>query len=431
MNKKELQEKLAAALLAARAVCDEAEKAGRELTADERQKIEAALKEAKGYKDRLKVIEGDEELKRQILDMGAGIELIPEGQGKRPDGVPAGRGKTLGEQFVSAPQFQAWMKTIAPSGVVPEAARGLNCPPVEFKDLGLFRKDLITGLSDVSAGAFVNTDITGLYEAIGRYPLVLRDLISVRQTTSDLVEFVQQTQQVSEAAPVPEANVKHPSGATGEIAGTKPQGTMYFEKIQAAVKTIAVYVGVTKRALSDAAQIRGIIDQELREDLADELENQLLNGNGIGENFLGIANQPGTLIQAFNTNILTTCRQAITTLLVTGRQIPSAWMFNPADWETVDLLQDANNQYYWGGPLTQGPPRLWGVPVVQSFHKAAGTALLANWRKCVLWDRQQATISMTDSHDDWFIRNMVAILAELRAAMGLIRPTAFVDVALA
>jgi hypothetical protein len=373
VNKKELQEKLKAALLGARTICDKVDEEKRDFTPEERQKVEGFLTEASKLKDQLNQVESDESLRKQILDMGAGIELAPADGQKRPDGAPAGKGQTLGERYLNAPQFRAWMKQIAPSGQVPETLRGLNCPPVEFKNLGLFRKDLITGLSDVSAGAFVNTDITGLYEAIGRYPLVLRDLISVRQTTSDLVEFVQQTQQVTEAAPVPEANVKH---------------------------------------------------------LADELENQLLNGNGVGENFTGIANQAGTLIQAFNTNILTTTRQAITTLLVTGRQIPSAWVFNPTDWETIELLQDGNNQYYWGGPLRQGSKTLWGVPVVESFHKAAGTALLANWRKAVLWDRERASISMTDSHDDWFIRNMVAILAELRAAFGLIRPTAFVDVAL-
>ena len=38
---------------------------------------------------------------------------------------------------------------------------------------------------------------------------------------------------------------------------------------------------------------------------------------------------------------------------------------------------------------------------------------------------------MTDSHDDWFIRNLIAILAELRAAFGLIRPSAFCQVLLA
>jgi hypothetical protein len=34
---------------------------------------------------------------------------------------------------------------------------------------------------------------------------------------------------------------------------------------------------------------------------------------------------------------------------------------------------------------------------------------------------------MTNSHADFFIRNLVAILCELRAAMGVIRPTAFVQ----
>jgi HK97 family phage major capsid protein len=277
----------------------------------------------------------------------------------------------------------------------------------------------------------VNTDYTGLYEPLGRFPLTIRDLISIRQTGSDTVEFVRQTQQVTEAATVAEANVKEYTGATGEISGTKPQGAMYWEKVQATVKTIAVWVGATRRALSDAAQLRGIIDQELRDDIAEELENQLINGNGVGENFLGVLNQPGILNQAFNTDILTTCRQAITTVMVTGRARPTAWVFNPLDWETVDLLQDGNNQYYYGGPLSMGPTRLWGVPVVQCQSHAVGTAILADWRKCVLWDRQQTQIFVTDSHADFFIRNIIAILAEMRAAFGVLRPAAVCQVALA
>jgi HK97 family phage major capsid protein len=303
---------------------------------------------------------------------------------------------------------------------------------VEFKSLGLFgRKELIAGADLTSAGAFVNPDITGIYEPIGRYPLVLRDLIAVRPTGSDSVEYVRQTQQVSEAAPTAEANVKYPTGATGEITGTKPQGEMHFEKVYETVKTIAVYVGATKRALADAGQLRGIIDQELREDLADELENQLLNGNGVGENFTGLVNQTGTLIQAFGVDALATCRNAIASLLVVGRQVPTAWVFNPLDWAAIELLRDTAGQFYGPGPFAQGLRQLWGVPVVQSFHIAQGSAWLANWRKAVLWDRERATISITDRHDDWFIRNLIAILAELRAAFGLIRPTAFINVLLA
>ena len=422
MNKKERMQK---ALLDARAICDLCEKEKRDFTPDERAKVSALLAEAKKLKDEIKAEEGDAALKQAILDLGAGIESgEPSGSSRTPVPVPAGKGKSIGEQFISAPTFQAWMKHVAPGGAIPESMKGLSSPPVEFKHL-------ITGTDQTSAGAFVQTDYTGIYEPLGRYPLNVLGLVARRTTTSDLVEFVRQTTQVQEAAPTPEANVKYVTGATGEVSGTKPQGQMAFEKVHATVKTIAVYVGATKRALSDASQIRGIIDQELRDDLLEELEQQILTGNGVGENFTGVLNTSGVLTQAFNTNILTTTRQAVTTLQVTGRARPNAWVFHPADWETVELLQDGNNRYYGNGPFAQGPNTLWGYPVVPSESKPQGTAILADWRKAVLWDREAASISVTDSHDDWFIRNLVAILAEMRAAFGLIRPSAFCEAELA
>ena len=57
-----------------------------------------------------------------------------------------------------------------------------------------------------------------------------------------------------------------------------------------------------------------------------------------------------------------------------------------------------------------------------------GTGILADWRKAVVWDREQASIQVSDSHEDFFIRNMVAVLAECRMAFGVIRPSAFCQV---
>jgi len=193
------------------------------------------------------------------------------------------------------------------------------------------------------------------------------------------------------------------------------------------VKTIAAWIPATKRALSDVGQLRGLLESELRDDVNEELEDQLLNGDGIGENFTGLGNTANILVQVWNTNILITARQAITNLLINGKQIPTAYLFNPEDWESVDLLRDINGNFLRGSPFMTGPTTLWGVPVAQSFFLHHGTAYLGNWRKMVLWDREQATISVSDSHEDFFIRNLVAILCELRAAMGVIRPTAFVE----
>jgi hypothetical protein len=35
---------------------------------------------------------------------------------------------------------------------------------------------------------------------------------------------------------------------------------------------------------------------------------------------------------------------------------------------------------------------------------------------------------VSDSHSDFFIRNMVAILAEMRAAFAVLQPNAFVEI---
>ena len=426
MDIKQLKEQMQAALLAARGICDEAEQKAREFTADERVKLEGYLKEAGDLKAQIKQAEGDADLRKQIMDLG-GLGLATPRDGQM--GVQPGRGQSLGERFVNAKAFQDWMKAVAPGGRIPEGARGLMSPPVEFESL-LARKALITGGSDTSAGAFVETDYTGIYEPLGRRELSLLDLIQRRTTDSDLVSFVRETAKITQATPVAEANVTTYSGSTGEVSGEKPEGTMTFTPVTEAVKTLAVWVPATKRALSDAAQLRGIIDGELREDVMEELEDQVADGNGSGENFTGILNTPNVLEQAWDTDLFTTTRKAKTYVRTTGRSMPNAWVLNPEDWEAIELTKDGENRYYYGGPLVSGPKPLWGIPVVESEAIPQGTGLLGDFRKAIIWDRQRTTIQISDSHEDFFIRNMIAILAEMRAAFGVIRPSAFCLVAL-
>lgn len=428
MDLKEMIEKRKAALLAARAIADAAEKAGRDFTTEERQQIGGHIKEAAELKKQIDAAEknaaDDAELKRQILELGEGLNEPQKSNGQHAGNGMAGRGKTIGERFVEAKAFMDWLKQF-PNGRVPDSAKGLMSPPVEFK--ALF-KDLLTGTSDTEAGAFVNTDVTGIYEPLGRRPRTLLDLIPRGTTQSDTVEFVRQTVAVSQAAPVAESNVTTYTGATGEVSGEKPEGSMAFEKVTAVVKTIAVWIPATKRALSDAGQLRSLIDQELREDCQEELEDQIYDGDNVGENFQGIVNTSGILTQAWDTDLLTTIRKARTAVTVTGKSRPNAIAMHPNDAETLDLLKDDQGRYYFGGPIAGGAQQVWRLPVVEAESVTEGTGLLGDFRKAKLWDREQATISVSDSHSDFFIRNMVAILCELRAAFGVIRPSAFCTV---
>jgi HK97 family phage major capsid protein len=201
--------------------------------------------------------------------------------------------------------------------------------------------------------------------------------------------------------------------------------------VTAVVKTIAEWVPATKRALADAGQLEGLINDELRKDIEEREDGQILNGSGSGENITGILATSGIQTQAFSTNLFESIRKGITKARTVGRVNPNGILLNPSDMEVVDLAQDANDRYYSGGPFVAGPRTLWGVPVVETEAQTAGFSTLGDFSKAVLWDREQTTVTMSDSHADFFIRNLVAVLAEERVAFGVTRPKAFVNVDIA
>jgi HK97 family phage major capsid protein len=248
----------------------------------------------------------------------------------------------------------------------------------------------------------------------------VRDIITVGETGSDTVEYVRITSVTNNAAPTAEAT------ATGGSSGTKPESAMAMLRVTESVKTIPHWIPATNRSLADAPQLRTIIDNFLRYGIEEELEDQILTGDASGENFDGVLHVAGTTPQAFDTDILKTTRKARTKVRTVGRARPTAYVMNPLDWEKFDLLQDNEARYYYGGPMNPGSPRLWGLPVVESEGMTEGTTVCADWKLAILWDRMQTAISMSNSHSDFFIRNLVAILAEMRAAFGVIRPPAFV-----
>jgi len=421
---KELKEKLARAL--------KAEAEDRDFTAEERESLKKAMAEATDIKNQIKArADTDDGIKAALAEFandlvdGAAPKNNPFGQGQ------LGAGKSLGERFTNSPEFTSW-KNQWPGGRIPENLKGFQAPPVEFSGL----KALITGASDTSGGALVDSDRRGLLD-FGTFqrPLTLRDVITSGTTGSDAVEYVRVTAFTNSAAPVPEATssaspVADEDGVLEPVAGAgvKPESNLTLLKVTTPVKTIAHWVPVTRRAISDAGQLRTLIDSFLSYGLEEELEDQIFNGDGNGENFEGLITVADVQTQAWDTDILTTSRKARTKVRTVGRATPNAYVLHPLDWEKIDLLQDNEARYFFGGPMQIGTPRLWGLPVIESEAATPGIGWVGDFRMAVLWDREQSSITVSDSHADFFIRNLIAILAELRAAFGVIRPKAFVEI---
>jgi HK97 family phage major capsid protein len=326
--------------------------------------------------------------------------------------------KSLGRLWTESRQYKELLKRVAPAGAVSENFKFGESEALEVKNL-------ITGTSlgrDTGSGA-VRPDYQGLVPLFLRPP-TLRDVITNGTTGTDLVEFTQITSFDNQAAPVAEPTSVNSVGvATG---GLKPQSGLTTALVKAAVKTIAHWIPITKRALADAPQMETYINSFLMQGAEIKLEDQIITGDNQGENFQGLDNTPGITLQAFATDALTTARKARTKVRVIGRAVPTAFVMHPNDWESVDLTKNTQGNYYFGGPLAMGLKTLWGLPVVESEVIREATFYVGDMKQAVLWDRERANILVSDSPNDYFLRNLVAILCELRAAFGVLRPAAIV-----
>ena len=348
------------------------------------------------------------------------------------------RGKTFGELFVKSEQFADFTKRYGGrDGVIPDSTKGIQSPTFFVPDSGA--KTLVTGLSDTSAGAFVRNDIYApVTDLIGERELTIADLITRGTTDSDTIEYVRITGKTNNAAAVPEATqsglpalYNAPTGPEVLSGGYKPESGIALEKVTTTIKTLAHWMPMTKRAASDAGQVRTLVDAFLRYGLSEELEDQILTGSGTGENFQGILNAGILTVGSAGTDI-DAIVDAIRTVRVTGRRRPTAVVMHPDDWYSAGFLlaKDSQNRYLIGDPRAtlEQLNSIWGLRVVVSEAQTVNTALVGDFRFGVLWEREGISISVSDSHLDFFTRNLLAILAEMRAGFGVLDVQAFCTV---
>lgn len=353
------------------------------------------------------------------------------------DGLPMDtQGKTFGEMFVDSGAYKEFIGRYAGrDGIIPSTVKGLQSGPFSA-DV----KALVTGASSTSGGAFVVNDrYAPTIDLVGERELTVYDLVTKGSTTSDTVEYVRVTDKTNNAAPVAEATTAAAPTAPGTAGalilaaggGYKPESGLDLEVVSTTVKTIAHWLPITKRAASDAGQIRTLIDNFLRYGLNEELEDQMLTGSGSGENFTGILNSGISTVGSAGTDI-DAIVDAIRTVRVTGRRRPNALVVHPNDWYSAGFLtaKDSSGKYLISDPAASVEQlnQLWGLRVVVSEGVTENTALVGDFRQAVLWEREGVNVMVSDQHADFFIRNLLAILAEMRAAFGVLDPQAFCSV---
>lgn len=431
-TKREQLEKLVADM---QTMADEADTKG-DFEAEDRQKMIAMMSDAKALKEEVTAeakLTGDMSNVTSFLANLAGkphektasekFSMTVGGLDMKPNG------KTFGELFVESDQYKDFTKRYGGSdGIIKASTKGIQSSPFQPDT-----KALITGASATSGGAFVVNDRYGMVtDLTGERMLTVDDLVTKGTTTSDTIDYVRVTGKTNNAAPTAEATTAAAGAISGASpgpytvaagSGTKPESDLAFEVVSTTVKTIAHWMPMTKRAASDAGQVRTLVDSFLEYGLLEELEDQELNGTGTGENFEGINTAVVQAVGSAGTDI-DAIVDAIRTVRVIGRRKPTAVVFHPNDWYSTGFLlaKDAQGNYLIGDPRASVDQlnQLWGLQVVVSEAQPENTALVGDFRWAVRWAREGTTITMSDSHADFFIRNLLAILAERRDAFGVL-----------
>ena len=404
--------------------------AAEERTADQEARVDAILAEVNDLGPRIEreamiaaTAQRKADYSEPVRRAAAGQPVEAEERGERIDR------RSVGRRFVESDEFKAGRQ-----------GRGLVAP-VKYggllaRETADEREQRALVYSGTAPASMLQPQVLPTVYRGLEAPLVMRDVLLNIRTASDSITVMRENVFTNAAAETAEA--------TAVNEGAKPESAITFTEVSFPVRTIAHWIPITRQMMDDIPAMEAYINERLLIGLARREDNQFLNGDGNAPNLTGIlatsgiqdlnaahfaaapVSDAGTDNENFN-RIL----RAKTKIAVTGKAQATFVVANPADVEKWLTYTDGDRGYHAGGPFMSAPTSAWGLPIIQSENITEGTALVGDGSMAAVVDRMDSQIFTSDSHSDYFVRNLFVLLAEERVALAVFRPAAFAKVALA
>jgi HK97 family phage major capsid protein len=443
-----LREEFAAAAARAKPFALKAQQ-GEELTEDENREYEATIVILNEIGPQMKAAEEREARAATVLDAdraynqpatrrASGLVPVPGVTDKSAQDGGVDR-RSVGRRFTTSEAYQRARQN--PTGIMkndPFATGSFFARKYGFEhtdDLGPEELRALLYSGSPSASFLLPQVLPTIYRGAEK-PLVVRDVLINARTTSDAVTILQENVFTNAAAEVAEA--------TAVNEGAKPESSLTFAEVTYPVRWIGHWIPITRQLLEDLPAMESYVNDRLMIGLQRREDAEFIGGDGIAPNITGILNTSGiqTLDATYftgapvvdagqsNENVNRILRARVK-VMTTGAANATFVIMNPTDMEKVLTYTDANRNYLYGGPAVAGLNfTIWGLTPVWSENITAGTALVGDGTMAAVFDRDEGRIYTTDSHSDFFIRNLFVILAEERVALAVFRPAAFAKVAL-
>jgi len=261
-------------------------------------------------------------------------------------------------------------------------------------------------------------------------PLTVLDLITMASTDSTSVKWVREKAFDNRAAEVAES-------AQGARV-TKPESALELETVTFDVKTLAHWMPASKQALRDVAGVKSLIDAKLEWGLRRRLARQVIAGDGLGVNLLGITNTPGIghvdRSGVDPASLIEDIYDGVVTIGDSYGEVPNVCFVGRSDYKLLRFARDKSGGsedtggFIFGPPTRANPIEVEDCLVLPNFDLPAGMSIMGVWREFAVWMHEGISIALSDSHDTYFVENLVAILAEFAAAAGAMETVAFCEI---
>lgn len=262
-----------------------------------------------------------------------------------------------------------------------------------------------------------------------RRQLTVADLFGSETTKAAAVTYFVETAATGSPAAIAE-NGKYPTITFGDPASRTD-----------ALKKIGCIYRDSDELLDDMPRLAQSIDNQADYMMDIVEEDQLLKGDGAGNNIQGLLNRSG--IQTTTAASLKEAIEAIKSAKVgVKKNTPGfradALVINDEDWDELTSVKDANEQYLAGGPFygaygsNNGPieePPLWGLRVVATQAIEKGTMVVGAFKLGATVIRNGGrVVDVSNSDGEDFSNGRVAFRPSERIALAVRYPAAFVKI---
>jgi len=233
--------------------------------------------------------------------------------------------------------------------------------------------------------------------------------LTVIPTDSGAVEFAR--------VAVPSASAVAEGAA---VPGADPTSTL----VTLPLRSVGVMVSVSKQILEDLPGLEAQIASLINDSLIAAIDNQLINGTGAGADLVGFSQAATYQTALTNEKMLDAISRAAGTCASTNQ--PDVVVLSPAALWRIAREKDNNNAYIFSpaGNLE----KIYGLNVIASPGMGNDRFLVGTLSPSASVIRQKGTVAVEISteHADNFQKGLISIRGEVRLALCVMRPGAFV-----